>query len=263
MAITSPLEISDCTLWLDSTDPTKVSYQQLDAGELALIGDWGDGSPKSNLRIFSSWTDKSTSGVVISQTSWRRPRIAVNVAAMGGNPCIRFDGGGSLIIPGSLINYNSCSVFFVGLSENTTDNPLFPGGCFLDTESGIEQFGFYIRPDSTFAWKIGRGDGPGTILASTEADQNAHIFGFQMLKGYGDISLDGNNVKLGVCSLDGDVDALSIGARSGAKFYQEEKLEFLKGYIGEVIFYNRAINTVEKNDVLSYLQSKWSTPALP
>jgi hypothetical protein len=260
MAITSPLEITNCTLWLDGQDVGSVTYGELDAPEQAVVDTWDDGSPKTNLRLVTGWTDKSASAINLSQTSWLRPRAVAN--GINGNLSLQFRVS-CLIIPSGLITYDNCSVFIVAQSFNVTTPEL--GGTIIDTQSALEHFGIYAgkEQDGSFSWRIGRHDPKGTLVGSVTGDEIAHIFGVQILKGWGEMRIDGASAGFGLCLYSGNVEALSLGAYRGAHHPSTEDIPYLDGYIGEIIFYNRAIDQTERQDVEAYLQAKWSTPALP
>jgi hypothetical protein len=263
MAITSPLEITDCTLWLDAQDIPSVTYTELSAPEQAIVNTWDDGSPKTNLRLVSSWADKSTSAVTLNQTSWLRPRAVTS--GINGNLSLQFRNS-CFIIPGGLVTYDSCSIFIVAQCDNFNDpDPNREGATIIDTESASEHFAIYadLNANGLFSWKIGRADPKGTIVGSTAGDASGHIFEIQLLRGWGEVRVDGVSKNFGLCIYGGDVNALSLGAYAGGSNPKTTSHPYLDGYVGEVIFYNRAINETERQDVEAFLQAKWSTPALP
>jgi hypothetical protein len=221
-----PLGINDCVLWLDAAQITGLS----------------DGAQ------VSTWTDMSGAGNNATRDSGSTasyPQYKPN--QLNGKPVVRFSTDGK-----SWFNFNNMTdirtVFWV-LKENTPEDADRPG--FHDPQS------FLLGDDDKRDFHR---NGPWDFDLWDSKEANANILN-GTTKLMGDV-VNGARTPLGAgyrlvsVVTDGNVEASSISEDRGLG-----RGRSWTGDIAEIIIYNRALTTIEENQVGYYLKQKYDITA--
>jgi len=219
-----------CTLWLDAADRTTVT-----------------GSP------VTTWTDKSGRGFNATAT------VGPTVGSFGGLPVLSFNGTNQRMTSANTVPTNNHTLIAV-------HRPVRLNGNFQGNTSLFRyQIGDYI----VFPYMNGlipRGyitnyDGSPIDAGNSTLVENSITGAFNIImaviqSGSQQIFKNGtlqssNTQTIGIV---GNSTSLNIGSFNNAS-------EFYEGDLGEMIVYNRALNTIERQQIEAYLAWKWGLVA--
>lgn len=228
MPISAPTDIADCTMWLDAT-------QEAYANGAAV----------------PIWTDRSGNGNHATQGSAAlQPTFRTNI--QNGQPVLEWDVD-YLAIPLSVVRVQAGTSFIVARSLTLTIPPfaryLMSTGSAADpthrwylalTDAAVPYWSFTVG--STGAQNAGPGDLDWNLswLRASGAAKSGRAT-CEPLVEFSDSDTGSPTALAG------------IGAHAPAQ-------EYWRGYIAEVIHYNRALTDAEVFDVSAYLNVKWAIP---
>jgi type II secretory pathway pseudopilin PulG len=230
----SPPTTTGMTLWLDANDCTTIKLAD-------------------NTAKVSQWNDKSPSGTNFTQ-AFDSQRPTYTLAAINSKPSIHFTGKylSTASLPGST---------FFSATESTSFLVSTP------TSATLERLALIWRTSNTNRYAIGRDfshvfyfDNPnvtvnsGRLMGTISVDSRWSIYSFvknstgQYIYNNGTLESSQNTSS----TLDTSVSTpMYIGMYDGGGFY------FL-GDMAEILIYNRALSTTERNGIESYLGTKYN-----
>lgn len=241
-----PTQISGCTVWLDGADPN------------------GNGTVPSNGSVVSTWVDKSSNGMTISAAS-SQPTYSRNV--QNGLGALTFDG---------TMNLTTGNVLASKFAGNTVNFTMFCMVSFSNTVTGAT----YASP---FCWANAGGNPRICLSVGNNADGvmmdvGANVIGrtsfsvppptfdntfsfFSYFKNgvNTQLNLNGSN-KVTTNNQDttqfgGSTYAFNVGNGYANSSY------FMRGNVGEILFYNSTLSTENFQTVEGYLAWKWGLQA--
>jgi hypothetical protein len=229
------LSISGCALWLDAADPA------------------GTGIAPANGSIISSWIDKSGTGN--NGTSYGNPTFVTS--AFNGKPSISFNGSTQRFVGAITNTGNTVSVFAV-VSMNS-------GGqwgriCSLavtnNYDGGVSSLYFIplIRSSTNQSIQSGRYQGSGNVNVGPVAiTYNVPFQAASIVNGTTNILyLNGTSAGSGSSTGNFGYTAYGIGAQPS-----DFQPEYFQGFISEIIIYNTALTTTQRQQIEGYLAWKW------
>ena len=221
----SPLSFSGCTLWLDGADPN------------------GNGNVPSTGTTISTWADKSSSGINFTGTNVTYTydsAYRVNALTFNGTSSI-FNQANTGLYP--LNNVSTYSIFSVArrLSTNAYNAVYFaPGSAnlliyrFNNTNTSEWYLGpaadVYLNNTST------NGDGINELITQVSGTATGYI--------------NGNII--------GSKTTATSSSQLNFVLGRQDGNPYLNGYIYEVIIYNRAVSTAQRQNIEGYLAWKYS-----
>ena len=225
----SPANISGLSLWLKA--------------------DAGVTTSGSNV---TAWADQSGNGQNATAAGSYRPTFVSTDAQFNNKPSILFDGvGNSFVIPSINFNINTNNSIFVAFRVSDGET-----GTFL-TQGGA---GNYFIGITDNALNISNSNTAGIIAAGLASDNTKNIvsatnnnYSFTLYQNgsqvgdttvYNEFINDGTEMLIG-----GDTSTVNSGQ---ADSY------WLNGKIAEIIVYNRAVTTPERQQVEAYLNTKYA-----
>ena len=227
-----PTQISNCSLWLDSAD----------LSSFTLSGS-----------SVTQWRDKSGSNNNATPYSTGPQRVGNSVLFSGGNA----------LKCGAFLTSTSCSVFIV----NNYNSGVIAFGCWKvqygsavifqegSIRVGVNNTGAYAVDASTSTASYTTNRIYGLTLNSSSTPGSAFTFNG---------SIDGTNVTISGTSTLGNAatcaQEVAIGGliENGVAYYP------LNGYVYEVIVYNIALTSTQRQQIEGYLAQKWGlTGSLP
>lgn len=241
--IKTPRQLSNCLLWLDGSDTSTLSLSS---------------------NIVSSWSSKGTSALVaLPQQLSSLPASNFSplyvAGAVNGLGAIYFDGSNDYMHVTSLTalaNIPGYTAFIVLSPVYLNAIQVYAGLQSTGTNGTYDFFAYYISLDTLRTGFDGgvngalnytsRNDGQKIIISTVRSAGTANTF----VNGY-QIQTNGSVN----ANTDAGINKLGIGANtflSGSQPY--------KGYICEIIIYNRALTTTERSQVQNYLSNKWRIP---
>ncbi|MFC1659709.1 LamG-like jellyroll fold domain-containing protein, partial [Pseudomonadota bacterium] len=203
----------------------------------------------SNGSNISTWSDKSGSGNDVSQeTTDNQPDY--DTTGLNSKPSILFTGseylrdesGSSSFVFDGTADY---SIFVVIKSNDlTTDQRILArwgsgNGQYALSTLSSSKIHFYRNVSP---WGMVHN----TIINTSNAYYISYTYDSTNINGY--INGIGQSATYGAVATSSY--KLTLGARS-------DLVEHFKGYISEVLFYNKALNSTEINEVEVYLSNKW------
>ncbi len=238
----TPTDLTDLALWLDASDAVTINA----------------GSPSDDDPV-SAWADKSAEGNDAAQaTSDNRP--VYKTAIQNGLGIVRFDPSGDNqfldIPPGLFRNIDALTLFAaVGCSDFSST-----GSFVYASQAG----GDYCRLEFASSVDIDAADADADV---TPAGGSAGLAGFLSL---GVLADPGGSRMVAYLRTHPFGDNTVALAGSATPFANTDPQDAniggtspgheLTGDIGEVLIYQRALNTTEQRQVMEYLASKWATP---
>jgi hypothetical protein len=206
----------------------------------------------------SAWGDKSPSGFDVSQaTSTKRPTWGATT--LNGRNVITFDGTADGLVrasPVQIVNATTGEWSAFAVARPTT---VSGARNIFDQTAGGAQIAQYIRHNGTTVEAIAFSGGSAftDTVPSAVAANVAKCYSVTRSATAVEIWVDGVSngptVATGTPTVLAN-QALTIGANQSAGF------QFFQGDIAEVIAYNRVLTTTERQQVESYLKTKWGTP---
>ena len=224
-----PTDIYGLTIWLDANDLTKITK---------------DGS--NNV---SQWTDKSYYVFLFTPTGSNKP--VYSATGFNGKPAITFNNKNGLQLTSSTNSYTlpatNVTFFFVGHQSATTN-----ANYILDQNTGTTRFGLNLNMNGSNFWYR-----QNTTLHSGTTNSNNVYATWVFADGanpeaslYVNGSLVTSNNSFLPLTANASCLKIAESCSSGGPtdFY---------GEIAEIVLYNRALTTVERQWVESYLKTKW------
>lgn len=199
------------------------------------------------------WQDSSSNGLNANQTT---PTYQPTYHQRGLNayPTIRFDGiDDFMIIPSTSIhsNTNGLSIFVVGLSTSTSNTQSYVAK-FDDTNNERQ---WRLQNDDFTITELNSTLNPNEIASFTNTTNT-----FRLMTGiwtptnpintFINSSPSGTAIQ-GVTTITDTTEPIIIGA------HQQGLSNFLQGDIAEIIIYNTALNSSQRNQIESYLNQKY------
>ena len=222
-AFSSPTDISGLQLWLDANDTNTIT---LNAGTTV-----------------SSWNDKSGNGYHASQsTATNQPTYTYS--ALNSKNVVRFDGGDELTALDSVVTGSTNRTVFVVF--NSTGGGTRYGVTLGDSTSTGQSFGI--------SQEIGVRVNSGYRTWTTAVD-STHAIVTIVLDGTSTTDLsawkNGSSLTTNLTS------ARTLNTAAGFIVGNGTAGGELSGDVAEIIVYNSALSTSDRESVESYLSSKW------
>lgn len=236
VAAFSPLSLSP-TLWLDASDTATIT---------------------SSANRVSAWADKSGNGNNATQ-SIAGLKPTTNTTTMNGRNVLDFSS--NLIVTPSITLSSANTVFFVFTSSSSAAQILMEQSANWNTNVGqihvINNATSYVSGYNRGASASTNGD----AATLTTRTSGAHQLTFQGGGSYATLlawqdaaALSKASVYNNTSGVSNASAALNIGDRSGGAVAP------LAGSLAEVIVYNSALSTTDRQAVEGYLKNKWGTP---
>ena len=237
--------ISGCALWFDGTDPL------------------GTGTAPANGTSLTTWANKGTTSVTLAYGT-SQPTYSANFQNGLGSVSLH----NNYFSAAYSFNLQTKSAFIVcSQSNNATDSPqgiLSFYGSGLDTVASTNGYGYQATQGGygSFGWlyNIFAGGSTGYYIATGTAGANTPmgIYGNVFSNQYEQTFKDGSSVtNFTISTTPGMATNLMVGARliggglRGSFF----------GNICEIIVYNVALSTVQRQTIEGYLAQKWGLTA--
>jgi len=228
--IKTPRQLSNCLLWLDASDTSTLTLSS---------------------NIVSVWSSKGTSAlyavpVQLSNLPASNFSPLYVAGAVNGLGAIYFDGSNDYMHVTSLTalaNIPGYTAFIVLSPVYLNATQVYAGLQSTGTNGTYDFFAYYLSLDTLRTGFDGGGNGAASY---TSRNANTFVNGYQMLTN-GSVT----------ANTDAGINKLGIGANTylaGSQPY--------KGYVCEVIIYNRALTTKERRQIEYYLSNKWRIPFL-
>ena len=230
-----PTQLSGLALWLDAKDPT------------TLFQDTTGITQVTNGSQIQLWKDKSSNA---NNASNSQTVMKYTSSGLNGLPSISFPGtqASGFSLSGSLLpNGSSDATYFFVLNKNNTNVQVY------FTHGGANQLKQFYAIGSLYIDKSGTGlisDATGIanlniIVSCTETSLSAGVNGWINGKAF-----TNNGVTSSVWNVDTTAAWLGSGDITGTSF-------LYAGVISEVIIYNNALSTQQRQQVEGYLAWKW------
>jgi hypothetical protein len=243
--IKTPRQLSNCLLWLDGSDTSTLSLSS---------------------NIVSSWSSKGTSALVaLPQQLSSLPASNFSplyvAGAVNGLGAIYFDGSNDYMYVGSLSALANIPGYtsFIVLSPIYLNATQVFAGLQASFSSGTYDFFAYYNSLDTLRTGFD-GGGNGALNYTSRNDGQKIIISTVRSAGTANTFVNGYQIQTNGsvnANTDAGISILGIGANtylSGSQPY--------KGYICEIVIYNRALTTKERRQVEYYLSNKWRIPFL-
>ena len=244
--------ISGLQLWLDAADATTL-YDATSGGNLVST----DGA------TVARWQDKSGNGRHISQAT-ANARPALKTGIKNAKNVIRFDGANDILsVANSAISQNIgvLNLFAVCRSTKTLSSSVYqtvihnsngttvgPSRSDIYISNAIEVGGRRLDTDSFQSVKPGTLATNEWVLAGANFNYNA-----ASLTAYKNGTGASRSPSFQTVGTTPNTPSLLFGIGSFANVN-----EFLTGDIAEIIIYNKALTTTQRQSVESYLNAKWA-----
>jgi len=232
------------------------------AGELA--GPWfqyfaSDDPPiattsSTTPQVVTAWADQSGNGRNASSSIGTRPTFVSNT--LNSKPVLRFDGAGQQMALTSSIGGTEYSIFIVCKNNDNTNGSMF----FWSTDSNYGKYIASITSESYNASArnkfilsendVGSGEGDSIIAWSSAEVNNNYFIGTATQNGGGKAY---SNSSGGVDSVGTFDESNTFDLIGGYGFGYE-----LDGDVAEIISYNRAVTSTERQQVETYLKGKYA-----
>ena len=230
----NPLELSNCALWLDGSDP------------------FGTGKIPPNLSTIARWTDKSPNKVAFSTSG--APTFSTGV--YNNNGLIVFNGS-TMLVNSSFTYTLPARTLFVVAQQSVYNN----------NNCGILSFATGTTNDAnlsnTISYNTGYFQGSAFQIVSQFPGIFFNYTTFKTLTPFG-IYSDTNALQQEIAFVNGEQQYLanyttaagnSVGLTIGCRV--NDPARFFFGYIGEIIIYNYTLPIAQRQQVEGYLAQKW------
>ena len=229
------LSISGCALWLDAADPA------------------GTGIAPANGSIISTWIDKSGTGN--NGTSYGNPTFVTS--AFNGKPSILFNGSTQRFLGAITNTGNTVSVFaIVSMNSGGQWGRICSLAVTNNFDGGVSSLYFIplIRSSTNQSIQSGRYQGSGNVNVGPVAiTYNVPFQAASIVNGTTNILyLNGTSAGSGSSTGNFGYTAYGIGAQPS-----DLQPEYFQGYISEIIIYNTALTTTQRQQIEGYLAWKW------
>lgn len=251
MAITAPTDINGCVLWLDASDESTFTQDELTPQEVEILESWNV-NPSSEPRAVNSWADKSINGYIINMIKSSRPKLYVDF--INNNSTLRFDGNDYFYVPDDLFDYSNFTFFMVGKCYDLSQ----PHAVIMtNTLGGQERLLLTSHnTDGNYSFRLRAGNpgGDDYIDTSFPAIENfVFCYSLSSLKGFIEGRVNGISTGVARTSCSGDMKALKFGTGKG-----DNSSKGMRGYLCDLIIFNRALTEAEMTDMGMYLAYKWN-----
>ncbi len=226
-------------LWLETTMPD--SFNNYEAAEGIQVGTWYDIS-----------NSKTTAVNAVQSTTSRQPTYTSN--GINGLPALKFvraNSSNMSVAYGFDNNANTLTLFLVW---QPTLNPSLEMD-LLEKWTGSSGYPYTLRSYSTYRFESYDGSSNPVVISTTSRKYGiTHLVTGRKIK-KGSIQMWVNGVSEGGTVTDttnnsSNTSPLFIGSRNNGA-------NFMDGYIGEIIIFDRALTDQEIEDVETYLGTKW------
>ena len=230
-----PLSLAGCALWLDAADPA------------------GTGIAPANGSIISTWIDKSGTGN--NGTSYGNPTFVTS--AFNGKPSILFNGSTQRFLGAITNTGNTVSVFaIVSMNSGGQWGRICSLAVTNNFDGGVSSLYFIplIRSSTNQSIQSGRYQGSGNVNVGPVAiTYNVPFQAASIVNGTTNILyLNGTSAGSGSSTGNFGYTAYGIGAQPS-----DLQPEYFQGYISEIIIYNTALTTTQRQQIEGYLAWKW------
>jgi hypothetical protein len=237
---------------LDITATAKKAFSPADISGLSLWLKADAGVTLSGSNV-TTWADQSGNGNNASSSGGTRPTFVSNT--LNSKPVLRFDGAGQQMALTASIGGTAYSIFIVCKNNDNTNGSMF----LWSTDAN---YGKYIGSVTAASYNAsarnkfilsendaGNGEGASVIAWSSAEVFNSYFVGTATENGGGKAYSNGSG---GTDSLGTFVESNTFDLIGGYDFGYE-----LDGDVAEIISYNRAVTTPERQQVEAYLNSKY------
>jgi hypothetical protein len=222
-----PTSIPGCVLWLDAADSSTLT----------------------GTTTVSEWRDKSGNGNTLSQTtSSQQPTIVANV--VGALPVVRFTGtstSSTSLRRSTFTSLGTQGITFILVERNMTD----PG------QAGAAPFSFAQSgsPNGGIVYQNNGGLQPFAGIAFNSSTPRIHIYYRPNTSGSGPATgyENGTSVVIEDTTTGTYSTTFAVGLRLAASLP-------MSGDICEIIFFNTALTTSQRQQIEGYLSQKWNIP---
>lgn len=218
----------------------------------------------SNNDPISSWVDQTANGYVLSQANaGRRPQYRTNVFR-GSLPAVYFNVANDQCVQGSIGfggtaygQYTTFTVFRAASTVGGGDSNLYGFTIHANTGAGNYAMWFALRAGEVRQWAHTT-DPRGEVQSSgagilNNTDYVLANFSTRNTVSGGQVELDGANILTQNSSTVYPTGDFCIGdLRDGRGIGFD-------GWIGEILVYDRVLDSAERSSVESYLREKWIT----
>jgi type II secretory pathway pseudopilin PulG len=255
-----PASLTDLAFWADADDALTLYGTAANTGASA---DCVTGPAPANGYFIGCWKDKSGNGhPAIQSTAAKKPTYVTN--SLNSRPAINFDGTDDFLTAGANVPQavsNGLTVFGVASVVDTNAATGQIASYVAAADGAGWQFSFAattmnanitLKRTATWGTDTAAAASPpvsnqfniytGRVTATT--DTQLYVNGGSPVT----TTTAGGNIQYGASP------EFNIGAKMAGT------LRFLKGKIAEVIVYNRALTTNERQGIESYLSNKWAIP---
>lgn len=223
--------IADLVGWWETT--SERSFSTTEAIDASTITNWYDVNPQALSALNAT---QSTSG--------SRPSYKTNME--NGLPMVYFSGTKYMTLPDGTVPYNDTSytVFIVGKFSSTCSS----GTCNIISSGAASSSNLNSFQYTSTAVK---NNWNSSSLSATASIATLHIYSFTYKNSVGrKIYVDGTQT-----ASDSTTSRTSTNATN--LFGSSSSSTNITGYLGEVIIYQRALNSEERKSVEKYLSRKW------
>lgn len=232
----SPAQIADLTIWADAQDASTLTFNSTD---------------------ISTWADKSGLGNNLSNsTGGQQPRYVAS--AINGKPALWFTYDANFqflsVADNTTLDYTQFHLFTV--FQPVTDQAgteTICGKFSVTSPANQREFRLIVSSGNSLQLALSQN---GTAI-TTPADAGAVSVGTAYIA-------DGSyNPTTGSLSLNNGTPATNTATaifQGTSPFFvgtRDQAGEKFGGYVGEILFYRRALSASERSSVLNYLASKW------
>lgn len=204
----------------------------------------------------SAWADSSTSGFDLSAVTTARPTYK-STGGPNSKPSISFDGAANVLTRASvpilsLVSTNQCHIFIVQYQVGTKAN-----NCSLNFNGiTVPLLNTHLTFSNTLFWDFGNaGAGQGRISVAQPSGWDDSWRMVQLIRespnsGTSRIRDQGSQLTSGAVTqaMTAATATLSVGGGN----------QFLQGLISEVIIYNVALSTTDRQSIEAYLNAKYA-----
>ena len=240
----APIDISGLQLWLDASD-TSTLYNATAGGSLVTT----DGA------AIARWEDKSGNNRhIIQATSNARPLLKTSIK--NGKNVLRFDGSNdALAIASSFANTSNTTFAFIAFKHNSATQSGNGPARILNVSFNGTDNRCYAGSGSFFSSKIG------AALGRTNTDQINTSRGIDLNSLL--LAFGRNDDSAGQVFINGVSAGTKTPVNGGSATTQNlivggDANGYLNGDVYEVLMYSAPLTTVQRQQVETYLNTKWA-----
>ena len=228
-----PTDIDGCQLWLDGSDITTLFQDSAKTTPVTADGN-----------VVGAWADKSGNGNDATRTPVANKPL-YKTSIQNGESVVRFDGiNDALLLGGMTVGVGSLT-FFIATNPTSIAATL---KYFIDIHVG-RLIVAHTTDDAAF--KVGWYDGAFDSVAAAQTGAQSLCWHFTS-GGNGEVFRDGSS--LGTAAYT----AKAIGGNVGLFSEADGSSKYVSGDAFEVIIYDSALSTGNRQAVETYLNNKWA-----